>query len=302
MKGNIKSAHVFLVILVTLFWAMCFPLIELGHRAAPPLRFAAIRSLIAGASIIVPLLLYKRDWLSDWNIWKYSIIIAVTYTVLGFGGMFLADGRVSPGIATVLANTQPLIAAVLGFFILNERMGTRNLMGLFISFSGILAIAFSNLSAESISDSVAGITYILMGALGTGAGNVFMKKSASVCDPIALTGLQFLVGFIILYPISHLFEFHVPIDWHSSFIWSLLVLAIPGTSLATILWIYLLKRVRLNTLNVFTFLTPGFGLAIGFLFFNERYSILDLFGVTLTLVGIYLATTSANKKVELVTE
>ena len=102
MKGNIKSAHVFLVILVTLFWAMCFPLIELGHRAAPPLRFAAIRSLIAGASIIVPLLLYKRDWLSDWNIWKYSIIIAVTYTVLGFGGMFLADGRVSPGIATVL--------------------------------------------------------------------------------------------------------------------------------------------------------------------------------------------------------
>jgi|TARA_B100000749_G_scaffold280077_2_gene274666 drug/metabolite transporter (DMT)-like permease len=300
MTGNFKSTQLFLVVLVTLAWAACFPLIELGHRAAPPLRFAAIRSLIAGASIVIPLLIYRRDWLSDWNIWKYSLIVALTYTVMGFGGMFLADGRVSPGIATVLANTQPLIAATLGFFILGERLTGRNLFGLFVSLLGIVVIAQESLSALTIDDGVLGITFILFGAFGTGAGNVFMKKSANKCDPIALTGLQFLIGFIILYPISHVFEFHLPIDWHPSFFWSLMILAIPGTSLATILWLHLLKKVRLNTLNVFTFLTPAFGLGIGFLFFEERYSFLDLSGVALTLFGIYLATTAPGKVTEVI--
>jgi hypothetical protein len=38
---------------------------------------------------------------------------------MGFSGMFLAGGLVSPGLATVLANIQPLIATVLGYFVLN---------------------------------------------------------------------------------------------------------------------------------------------------------------------------------------
>ncbi len=294
--SKISIFQIFLVTLVTLAWALCFPLIELGHRAAPPLWFAAIRSLIAGLSIILPLLFFNRSWLSDTKVWKYSFYVALTYTVIGFGGMFLADGRVPSGIATVLANTQPLLAAILAYFFLNERLSPKNILGLLISFLGIVVLASKTLSSATINDGFVGILFILMGALGTGAGNVFMKKSSNECDPISLIGLQFLVGFVILYPISHLFESHIAIDWHPSFFWSLFVLAIPGTSLATTLWIFLLKKVQLSTLNVFTFLTPVFGLIIGFMFFNEQYSYVDFGGILLTLIGIYFATLApANK-------
>ena len=39
--------------------------------------------------------------------------------------MFLTGGVVSPGLATVLANAQPLIAASLVYFVLRERLGPR---------------------------------------------------------------------------------------------------------------------------------------------------------------------------------
>jgi drug/metabolite transporter (DMT)-like permease len=53
-------------------------------------------------------------------------------------------------------------------------------------------------------------------------------------------------------------------------------------------WFALLRRASLSQLNVFTFLTPIFGLIIGVLWFAEKLSGLTLAGITLSLVGIYL--------------
>tara|TARA_R110002072_G_scaffold64203_1_gene159155 strand:+ start:133288 stop:134193 length:906 start_codon:yes stop_codon:yes gene_type:complete len=286
---RISIPQFFTIIFVTLAWAACFPLIELGHRAAPPLKFAAIRSLMAGLSIVLPLLFLKRLRILDLSLWKGSFFIAITYTVLGFGGMFLADGRVPSGIATVLTNTQPLITAVLAYFFLSEKLNKRSILGLSISFLGILFIASQSFSINSLSSSFIGFLFILLGAFGTGAGNVFMKKLVLRHDPLTLTGLQYIIGSIILFPLSYFVETHAPINWHPSFFWSLVILAIPGTAMATVFWIYLLKKIDLVKLNMFTFLTPAFGLIIGHLLFNEKYFYNDVLGIILILVGILLA-------------
>jgi len=266
----------------------------MGHRAAPPLKFAAIRSLIAGSVILIPILFINRNWITDKALWKHSLYISITYTVFGFGGMFLADSRVSPGIATVLANTQPLIAAVLCYFFLQEKMTIKNLIGLLISFSGIILIASKSFSSDSLQGSFIGTLFILFGAFGTGAGNVFMKRAVKTYSPLVLTGVQFVLGSAILFVASYFYEGSAPINWHPAFFWSLMILAIPGTAVSTVLWFMLLKKIQLNVLNIFSFLTPAFGILIGISFFNEKYSLLDFSGVLLALFGIYLATTSTK--------
>ncbi|MBK24578.1 MAG: EamA family transporter [Halobacteriovorax sp.] len=286
--SSINKLQFLTIIFITLAWAACFPLIELGHRAAPPLMFAAFRSLIAGLTIIFPLLFFNRFRFFDLGLWKSSFYIAITYTVLGFGGMFLADGRVPSGIATVLTNTQPLITAVLAYFFLSESLNKQSLLGLLVSFLGILFIASGKFSDTSSSGSFIGFLFVLLGAFGTGAGNVFMKRLVDKFDPIVLIGMQYVIGSMILFPLSYVFENNTPIDWHPSFFWSLITLAIPGTAVATILWIRLLKKIELVKLNMFTFLTPTFGLIIGYIVFNERYFGNDIFGIVLILLGIFL--------------
>jgi drug/metabolite transporter (DMT)-like permease len=276
LKNKIGPFQIFLIILVTLLWASCFPLIELGHRAAPPLLFAAIRSFIAGSFLLIPLLIARHKDLFIVSVWKSSLYVAMTYTVLGLGGMFLADGRVSTGISTVLANTQPIITTVLAFFFLDERMTKKNVLGLLCSFLGIALVATNGKLAILEDKSYVGILFILMGAFGTGAGNVLMKKLVSKVDPIVIVTIQFLLGSFILYVLSYTFEGSFAVKWHPSFFWSLVILAIPGTALATLIWLYLLKKIPLMKLSVFTFLTPAFGLIIGFMFFNEEYSTIDI--------------------------
>ena len=286
----LTTKHLLFAVVVTFFWAICFPLIELGHRAAPPLKFAAIRSAIAGLSLVLPLIFLRRIRFWNSKVIIFSFFVSITHTVMGFGGMFLADGRIAPGLATVLANTQPLIAAVLAYYFLKERLSLQNLLGLIIGFFGIVIIAFPKFLGDASSQGFLGIGYILVGALGTGAGNVIMKKSTAECDLLQLTGYQLSIGGLVLFILSLFFEPQGQINWHSSFNWSLIILAIPGTSLTTVIWINLLKNVSLTKLNVFTLLTPAFGMAIGFLFFKERFSFIELLGIVFALGGVYLAT------------
>lgn len=292
---NIKTDSTYLTIIqiclavaVTFFWAICFPFIELGHRAATPLQFATLRALIASIVLLVPMVSLSPRMFLSLSFWKASLWIGLTYTAMGFSGMFLADGRIATGMATVLTNIQPFLAAIIAYFVLSEKLTKHVIKGLIIGFLGVLVIAYPSLVGENQTQLIIGIGYILLGALGTAFGTVLMKKYSTPFNPLRLAAGQLFLGSIVLFVITASSGQWNPIDWHPSFILSLLILAIPGTAVAVSIWIYLLKYVAVTRLNVFTFLTPVFGLAIGLLFFNERISLTDSLGIVMIFVGLYI--------------
>lgn len=129
------------VILVMLLWAACFPLITTGIQYAPHLTFAAMRAVLAGFALIIVAFALRRPLPRDFRTWTMLAIVGFGATSLGFLGMFHAAEFVSPGIATVIANTQPLLAAILAGMVLHERLTPRGRAGLVLGFIGILSIA-----------------------------------------------------------------------------------------------------------------------------------------------------------------
>ncbi len=200
---------------------------------------------------------------------------------MGFAGMFLAGGLVSPGLSTALANVQPLVAAVLAYFILSETLSGSMRIALALGFLGIVLIALPGLVSKTGNSSIVGILYILMGAVGVALGNVIMKRLSAEVDPLMGVGLQFLLGSMPLFALSFIFEPTAVIRWSSSFIASLLILSLPGTAMAALLWFYLLKKAPLGYLNAFSFLIPVFGLLFGTILFGERLDLLEGGGVLL---------------------
>lgn len=167
-KGLAPGDLVWLTVVMFL-WALCYPLIAVGLSHAPPLYFAALRSFVAGVGLLAPALALRRPLPKDWRVWVTLLGVGLSLTGLGFGGMFLAGGIVSPGLATVLANAQPLIAAGLAYVILNERLGPRRRVGLLLGFAGILLIALPGFRPETVNSSPLGVGFVLLGAPGVAA-------------------------------------------------------------------------------------------------------------------------------------
>lgn len=266
-------------------WAVCFPLIAAGLPLAPPFTFATLRSFVAGTALLLLAWGKHRPWPRGWAVWLILLGVGVSMTSMGFAGMFLAGGLVSPGLATVLANIQPLIAAVLAGLVLGERLGPRRRLGLVLGFAGIVLVALPGFGSGTNS-SPAGIGYILLGAVGVAAGNVLLKRLTGQVDVLMAIGWQFVLGGIPLLLLAQWFESPAQVVWNASFVVILLTLSLLGTSLAFVLWFSLLHRSELTRLNTFVFLTPAFALILGAIFFGESLGWLEAGGIVLILGGI----------------
>lgn len=275
-------------IVVMLLWASCFPLITIGIDYAPHLTFAALRAEIAGASLIGLAVLLGKPRPRGATNWLMLGIVGFGATSLGYFGMFHAAEFVSPGIATVIANTQPLLAAALAALLLDERLSIRKALGLALGFAGILAIAAPQLTSSAGNAYAFGFALIIMAALGVTISNVTIKKIAGGIDPLFAMGIQMLVGGWPLVLIAGLTEEPINIVWTWEFIAALLLLSLLGSALVYWLWFKILEDIPLTSANAFSFLIPMFGMLIGALFFGETFGWVELVGITLTLVGIGL--------------
>ncbi len=287
------------IVLVMFLWAICFPLITMGLPFAPPLTFAAIRAFIAGAALLVIALLLRRTQPKGLKIWLMLILVGLGATTLGFFGMFYASEFVSPGIATVISNTQPLMASVLAFFILGEYLNIRGKAGLLLGFLGIVIIALPGLLSISSGTYLAGVGYILLSAVGVTIGNILIRHIAAQIDALTAMGWQLVLGSVFLALLAIVTENPSTVKWSPAFLFSLLGL-ISGTALAFWLWCDVLKTTELNHANAFNFLVPIFGLVIGMVFYGETYGIMVLVGIGLILLGIILVNWPQKNRAEIV--
>jgi len=254
--------------------------------------FAFLRALIAGLSLLLIAKLLKRPGIESASIWINIAFVGLTATSIGFFGMFYGGGLVSPGMATVLSNFQPLIAAVLASFFLSEVLKIQQIYGLVMGFIGIILISLTKLLIDQ--SNIIGIGYILFAALGIAISNILLKLVAHKVDIIVAMGWQLVIGSVPLGILSMVLEGNAEVSWTLPFISSLLVLSIFGTALVFVLWFKLLTISALSRLNVFTFLTPVFGIVMGVLFYSETMHYLDVVGVLIIISGIFLVTRNEN--------
>ena len=273
---------------VMVLWATCFPLITIGLDLAPHLAFAALRAALAGVCLTALGAFCHRPIPVGARSWFLIVVVGLGATTMGFLGMFHAAEFVSPGLATVIANVQPILAAVLAYVFLGERLKATGRIGLAVGLAGIAVVAWPGIAGDNARGYSQGIAYVLLAATGVSIGNVAIKRLTGQVDPIMAMGFQSLVGAAPLALLSILREDVSLLTWSPEFLLVLLALAVFESALASWLWFESLERVTLSQANAFTFLVPIFGLVVGAAFFGERFEAIQATGILLVLTGIFL--------------
>jgi drug/metabolite transporter (DMT)-like permease len=295
-KSSVSRITTLQILVVMALWASCFPLITVGIGFAPHLTFAALRAVIAGAALMILAAALRRPLPATGRDWITIIFIGLGATSLGFLGMFHAAEFVTPGVATVIANTQPLMAAFLAALMLGETLSTRGKFGLLLGFIGIVVIAIPQFFSTGGETYALGIAYILLAAFGITFSNVLIKRIAGKVDVLMAMGLQTLIGSVPLGAAAWYLEDPTTVQWTPTFLASLLGLSIFGTSLAYYLWFSALERAPLNRANAFAFLVPIFGILLGMTFFDEPFGWAHIIGIPLTIVGVMLVSRSGGSR------
>ena len=166
--------HILIALLVPLTWGFGFALAKAGLDHFSPLLLMGMRFLIAAAVLVwfVPI---PRGYLKQ--ICSISFIAATLQYGLTFSGL----ARMDATPAVLLVQAEVIFGVIIAALLLGEKPSLKQIVGITISFLGILTIV----GAPSLDGQIFGVMLILGGTLAFALGQVLIRRLKG-----ALTGFQ----------------------------------------------------------------------------------------------------------------
>lgn len=283
-------SHLLLALAVVFVWGTNFVVIKWGLADLPPLLFATLRFAFSA----FPLLLFIRRPAVPWRkLAAFGVLIGAGQ----FGLLYYAmRADISPGLASLVIQTQVFFTIVLAMAFAGERPGRLQLTALVLAAAGMATIA-AHLDVDSIT--VLGLALTLTAALCWGGANMVVKSAGRV-DMLAFVVWSSLVAAPVLALGSLVIDgpaaIVVGLQQAGPWAWGSVAWQVVGNSLfGYSAWNWLLSRHPAATVAPAALLVPVFGMGASALMLSEAMPIWKLGAAALVLAGLALNTLAGRR-------
>lgn len=176
-------------------WGGSFVAIEMGLGSVPPLWFAGLRYLLAGAIISVIAAATGRFRPKDRTEWL-SIGVVGVLIVAGYHGLlYLGTTVISGAVSSVIVSLSPVLTTVAaGVVLADESPDIVDGLGLLFGIAGVIVIA--NPGGDTVP--LSGLVLVFGGVVMFASGSVSLRALDSDLPAAALQGWAMLLGSTIL--------------------------------------------------------------------------------------------------------
>ena len=202
--------------------------------------------------------------------------------------LFFALQKIDAGRAAILFNMQPFFTLlVLPVLLPSERLTPRRWLGTAAAFGGV-AMVLAERGTQG--GSLVADLMVLVAALGWTGAIILNKRMPPDVTPVSVI-LWSSAGSIPVYALlSLLFEPGATWTWTGSAVASVLYLGVAAGGLGFVLMVWLIRAYSASRVNVFVFLSPVFGVLIGWAALGETMSALQALGALAVAGGILIVT------------
>ena len=275
-------------------WGSTFLAIAVVVRDVPPFLSMAIRHLIAGALLFTWVMARRRDHVPlGWRQWRAAFVFGGALFLLGHGLLAWAQQDVPSGISALLVGTIPLWFAILARIFLDERLGTRALVGLVLGFVGLFLLV--DPSGERGAEPI-GALAIVFGAFAWSAGSLWSQRSALPKDTLLAAAMGMLGGGTLLAIVSGLRG-----EWNDATFTREAVLAtaymvVVGSFIGFSAYVWLLKTVPASTVSTYAYVNPVIAVFLGWAFNDEVITGRTVVAGLAIIVGVALMVSRSTEK------
>jgi drug/metabolite transporter (DMT)-like permease len=299
--------HKLLLIAPFFLWGTAMVAMKGAMAESSPFFIGTLRIMPAGLLVVLAAMRLGKDQPKGWTAWLWISLFALVDGTLFQGFLVTGLSRTGAGLGSVMIDSQPLAVALLAWLLYGEQVRVWGWLGLLVGIVGISCIGLPDQlildifsgnwtgpqSIESLAASVqswfsGGESWMLLAALSMAVGTVMIQRVSRYTDPLMATGWHMAIGGVPLMIASALFEQN---QWQNLTLMSWFSMGystIFGSAIAYGLFFYFAAQGNLTSLSALTFLTPVFALIFGNWFLSEILSPIQLGGVGLTLISIYL--------------
>ncbi|MBS7358299.1 MAG: DMT family transporter [Bacteroidales bacterium] len=307
MKNKGIIVHIAGVIAM-IIWGLSFIWSSQTYKSLNPTATIFLRLVIATAFFSAILFSFRLNEKIRREHLKLFAVAALFEPFLYF--IFEGYGLIytSPIISSAIIAMIPLVTPIAAAIFLKERLSAMNIVGLIVSFTGVIVMLLNK--DMEFSASPLGIMFLFLTVLVAVGYSIALIKLTHLYKPMTVTWMQNIIGMIYFIPLVFIMEKFMPSDFGNvrAYIVPLVCLGIFCSAIAYALWAYAYSKLGASKANVYTNLIPVFTAIFSYiiLIFNrdnmdisdiEAYelNVQKIAGIALVVGGLFLSQKKSRK-------
>jgi drug/metabolite transporter (DMT)-like permease len=274
-----------------LLWSSSFVTARIGLTLVTPLLFVAVR-LVAAATILLAAMAFRREpWSPLRGCWHHLAIAGALVNGVTLGAFHVGMVTVDAAVMALVQAMSPLLIALLGGPLLDERLRPRQWVGIALGLAGVLLVVGPR-AAHSRAE-LGAILLGLLGVLGLAGGTLYFGRWGRGVPLLPATAAQLASAAVLV--LASMLAFETPYaTWTypavASVAWNVAVVSIGGMGL----YYFMLNHGAAGRVAANFYLVPGVVALLGWSLLGETLAPLSLAGVGCASLGVWLAHSSPD--------
>ena len=254
----------------------------------PPFFGSGFRFFFGGI-ILWGIILYKRDFPSFKALpLQLYLQFGLLNLTICYGLTYWATQFIYSSLSALIWAGFPLCVAVFSYFMLPDEVFTKKkIISLFLGTIGALLILREGLNFKG-DQVVIGIFLVVIAVIIAGYPNVYLKRYSNTVTSLHLNAVSQLIAGITLLIISFVFESDQKMVWNNFNIFALAYLTIFGSLIAWYIYFWLFPHISMSQISYIAFFPPVLASILGWIFLDEKLSILAILGGGFVIFGAVL--------------
>ena len=283
LHPGLPASHLLLALAIVAVWGTNFVVIKISLDSFPPFFFAALRYIFA----LLPVVFFMPKPNVSWgNLCVYGLATGVGQ----FGVMYFAiDGRISPGLASLVIQTQVFFTIGFAMFFAKEGLRLYQAVAVAVAMTGLVIIALHTDAATTF----LGLALVVFAGFSWGVANTVSRRAGAInmlsyvvwasafsIPPLLLISLIFEGGA------SHLWEISLaaPAGAWMGVLWQ----SWANTLFGYAAWGWLLSKHPAAVVAPAPLLVPIFGMGASAFFLGEALPPWKVEAASLVIAGLVI--------------
>ena len=276
------------ILALGVIWGGTFMVVSIALQGYGPLTVACARTTLGAAALLVLMRALNRPLPSfDGRMWKYLIVIGLLNTALPFALLSWGQQYVPSAFAGISMAALPLFVLPLAHIFTDEKLSTRNLVGVTLGFVGAVVLIGPSILRIGSGWEPLGQIACIAAALSYAISSIMTRRCPPI-DPITMAALLLVVGAIALIPAMLIVEGVPTIADRTSTI-AIIFLGIVPTALAALLRVYTIRSAGAVFLTLVNYQVPVWSMIFGAWILSEILPLRFFIALGLIMFGLIIS-------------
>ncbi len=283
------------ILALGVIWGGTFMVVTIALRGYGPLTVACARTTLGAVGLLVLMKALNRPMpVLDRRMVKYLVVIGLLNTALPFALLSWGQQYVPSAFAGISMAALPLFVLPLAHVFTDEKLSTRNLIGVSLGFIGALVLIGPSVLRIGTGWEPLGQLACIAASLSYAISSIMTRRCPPI-DPITMAALLLVVGSTALIPAMLIVE-GVPRLTDSVSTGAIIFLGLVPTAFAALLRVYTIRSAGAVFMTLVNYQVPVWSMIFGAWVLSEVLPLRFFIALGLIMIGLLISQWSSLRK------